>query len=89
MIKTTIIKTDEYANYLLQDTYGKIYDVNINFMGIEKPKVGATIYLNKNVLDENVSLNYGLIIEEELKEESELIVLNKDEKRLYLQRFYG
>ena len=89
MIKLEKIKTDEYANYTLKDSNGKKYDVNINFMGIEKPKVGTVIYIQKSVLDENVSLNYGLIEKGQLESEDELIMISYNNEKKYLERFYG
>ena len=89
MIKLTIIETDEYANYILEDNKGKKYDVNINFMDMDKPKVGTIIYMPKSVIDENVSLNYGKILDENLKDENELMLLVFDDKKIYLERFYG
>ena len=89
MIKLTIVETDEYANYILEDITGKKYDVNINFMDMDKPKVGTIIYIPKSVIDENVSLNYGKILDKDLKDENELLLLVTDNKKIYLERFYG
>jgi len=89
MIELTIIQSDEYANYKLIDKDGNKYDLNINFMGIEKPKVGTEIYIHKSVIEENVSLNYGLVDQENKPKDDELIVISYEGKQRYLQRFYG
>ena len=89
MIKLRIIKSDEYSNYVLEDNYNKKYEVNINFMGIDKPSIGTIIYIQEEVLKENVSLNYGLVDNTFNINENELIVLVNNDKKTYLQRFYG
>lgn len=88
MIKLMIKSKDEYANYLL-DGNNKTYDVNINFMGVELPVVGDYIYISEKVLNEKVSLNYGLIDSENNINEDELMILVKNNKKIYLQRYYG
>ena len=89
MIKLTIVQSDEYSNYILKDVDGKNYSLNINFIGIEKPKVGDSIYIQESVIKEDVSLNYGLVDEENKPSEDELIILNNNKEDRYLQRFYG
>ena len=89
MIKLTIVQTDEYANYVLRDNDGNNYDVNINFMGMEKPKIGRIIYIDEDVIKENVSLNYGIINNNDKPKENELIVIACDGEEKYLQRYYG
>ena len=89
MIKLRIIKSDEYSNYVLEDNDNKKYEVNINFMGIDKPSIGTIIYIQEEVLKENVSLNYGLVDNTSSVNENELIVLVNNDKKTYLQRFYG
>ena len=89
MIKLKIIKTNEYANYVLEDKDGKTYEVNINFMNMDKPKIGDYIYIQENVLKEDVSLNYGVIDKNEKMSEDELILLIQNGEKIYLQRFYG
>ncbi len=89
MIKLTIIENDEYANYVLKDTDGNTYDVNINFMNMDKPKVGTIIYIPKSVIEEKVSLNYDKIDLKELTDENEIIVLQNGDQKLFLERYYG
>ena len=89
MIKLTIVQSDEYANYVLKDKEGNNYHLNINFMGIEKPKVGTDIYIHESVIKENVSLNYGLVDDDNKPNDNELIVISYEGKQMYLQRFYG
>lgn len=89
VIKLTIVKNDEYANYIVEDSSGKSYDVNINFMEIEKPQVGTIIYMDESVLNENVSLNYGPVNNEALKDEKEIMLIVIDGNKKYLQRYYG
>jgi len=88
MIKLTIISKDEYANYILKDINDNKYELNINFMNIEKPKVGTDIYIQESVIKENISLNYGLVNSDSKPNKDELIVILIDGKQLYLQRYY-
>ena len=88
MIKLKIVEKDEYANYILEDNEGKKYEVNINFMNLEKPKVGTIIYIDESVLAENVSLNYGKP-DGDLTEEKELMIITYGGEKIYLKRYYG
>ena len=88
MLKLEVI-FNEYANYILKDKDGNEYEVNINFIDIDKPKIGTIIYIQKSVLDEKVSLNYGLVDKDSINNEDEIIMLSEGEKKKYLQRFYG
>ena len=89
MIKLTIVQNDEYANYVLKDNKNNDYYLNINFMNMEKPKVGTEIIIPKKVINEDVSLNYGVIDEENRPKDDELLILSYEGKETYLQRFYG
>lgn len=89
MIKCEIIKNDEYANYLLKDKDDKEYEVNINFIDIEKPKKGTVLYIEKSLLEENVSLNFGLINNEIVSDEKEIIIIMNGQNKVYLKRYYG
>ncbi len=88
MIKLVMKGKDEYCNYILEGN-NKIYDVNINFMGVELPVVGDYIYMPEKVLKEKVSLNYGLIDSIDNLNEDELMILVNNNTKIYLQRFYG
>lgn len=87
MIKLVINNKDEYCNYVLEGNNSR-YEININFMGIDEPKVGDYIYIPERVLKEKISLNYGKIEDNNVKEE-ELMLLIRDNDKIYLQRFYG
>ena len=88
MIKLEIINNDQYSNYILRDSKGVLFDININFMNMKKPTIGSILYMNKELLEENVSLNFGKLINKKLKE-NELVILEVDNKKIYLERFYG
>ena len=89
MLKLEIIENDEYANYVLKDKDGKKYNVNINFMNMEKPKLGTIIYIPESVVNENISLNYDVVGYEKLEDEKDLIMVVNGEEKIYLQRYYG
>lgn len=89
-MKKLIVKSkDEYSNYILEDNKNNIYEVNINFLDIESPKIGSYLYIPEQVLEEKVSLNYGLIEDNTNIKEDELITIIQNDKKLLLQRFYG
>ena len=89
-MKKLIVKSkDEYSNYILEDNKNNIYEVNINFLDIESPKIGSYLYIPEQVLEEKVSLNYGLIEDNTNINEDELITIIQNDKKLLLQRFYG
>lgn len=89
-MKKLIVKSkDEYSNYILEENKNNIYEVNINFLDIESPKIGSYLYIPEQVLEEKVSLNYGLIEDNTNIKEDELITIIQNDKKLLLQRFYG
>ena len=87
MIKLKIKSIDEYCNYVLESD-NKVYEVNINFMDINKPSEGDYVYMSEETLRENVSLNYGPINNDNLNE-NDIIVLSNKGNKIYLQRFFG
>lgn len=87
MIKLKIKNIDEYCNYVLESD-NKVYEVNINFMDINKPSEGDYIYMPEKALKENVSLNFGPINNDNLNEDDIIVLSNKGNK-IYLQRFFG
>ena len=89
-MKKLIIKSkDKYSNYVLEDNKKNIYEANINFIDVELPNIGSYLYIPEKVLEEKVSLNYGLIEDTANINEDELITIISNEKKIYLQRFYG
>ena len=88
MIKLVIKNKDEYSNYVLEGN-NETYDVNINFMNVELPAIGDYLYIPEKVLKEKVSLNYGIIENSNNIDEEELMVIVKNNNKIYLQRFYG
>ena len=88
MIKLTIKSKDNYSNYVLEEN-NETYEVNINFMNVELPSVGDYFYIPEKVLKEKVSLNYGIIENSNNIDEEELMVIVKNNNKIYLQRFYG
>ena len=89
-MKKLIIKNkDEYSNYILKDNENNVYEANINFIDIELPTVGTYVYMPEEVLKEKISLNYGLIEDTTNIDEDKLITIIQNDKKIYLQRFYG
>ena len=87
MIKLVLKSKDEYCNFVLESN-DKTYEVNINFMNVELPSIGDTIYIPEKVLKDKVSLNYSIVDNSNIDEE-ELMVIVKNNNKVYLQRYYG
>ena len=92
-MKKLIIKNIDGFNYLLEDN-GKLYNINIEFYDIqEKPKINDYIFINEELLKEKI-LNFGPLNCKYGKsldniKEKEIIVLNINNKNIYLKRYYG
>ncbi len=92
-MKKLIIKNIDGFNYLLEDN-GKLYNINIEFYDIqEKPKINDSIFINEELLKEKI-LNFGSLNGKYGKSldnisEKEIIVLNINNKNIYLKRYYG
>lgn len=89
MKKLLIKNKDEYSNYILEDDKKSVYEVNMNYIDVELPTIGSYIYIPEKVLNEKVSLNYGIIQDTTNIDEDELIMIIQNNKKVYLQRFYG
>lgn len=85
MKKVTVIAINDYV-YTLEDKDKNKYDINIEFYDA-KVNVGDIIYIDGKVLEETNLYAYGPLLEEANAED--LIKIVKDNKNIYLQRYYG
>lgn len=85
MKKVTVIAINDYV-YTLEDKDKNKYDINIEFYDT-KVNVGDIIYIDGKVLEETNLYAYGPLLEEANVED--LIKIIKDNKEIYLQRYYG
>jgi len=85
MKKVTVIAINDYV-YTLEDKDKNKYDINIEFYDA-KVNVGDIIYIDGKVLEETNLYAYGPLLEEANVED--LIKIIKDNKEIYLQRYYG
>ncbi len=85
MKKVTVIEINGYI-YTLEDEDNKRYEINIEFYDT-KIDIGDIIYLNEKVLKETNLYSYGPIIEN--NDVEDLIKIVKNNKNIYLQRYYG
>ena len=84
--KLKVIKVDEYD---YQFEYGnKIIKKNIEFYSKTKPMVGDYVYVSESTLADNI-LSYGHIKSLNSIKHNNVMVIERDEKRIYLQRYYG
>lgn len=85
-MKKVIVKNIDNYLYTLEDSNKKIYEINIQFYDT-KIDIGDTIYIDDKVLEEVNIYAYGPLLEEANVED--LIKIVKDNKNIYLQRYYG
>ena len=85
MKKVKVIKVDNYV-ITLEDNNKKEYIKNIEFYNIDL-KEGDIIYISDEVLEEDNIYTYGPVKEDATMDD--LIKIIKEDKRIYLQRYYG
>ena len=66
----------------------KTYNKNIEFYSKTKPQKGDYIYISRNTLEEDM-LTYGHIHNIDDLNHNNVLVIEKNEKRVYLLRYYG
>lgn len=93
MKKLKVVSINNY-NYSLKDEQENNYDIIIEFYDLkEPPKVGEYIYISNRLLNEKmlyfgpIGSKYGRNITDENDED--ILVLLKENERIYLQRYYG
>lgn len=85
MKKVKVIKVDNYV-ITLEDNNKKEYIKNIEFYNIDL-KEGDIIYISDEVLEEDNIYTYGPVKEDATMDD--LIKIIKEDKSIYLQRYYG
>lgn len=96
-MKKLVIKDINNYDYTLIDSFSNKFNLNIEFYGLDSlPKKLDVIYMNEKLLN-NVNNNlvsfgpldeiYGKTIKNE--DDKDLIILNTNNKNIYLKRFYG
>ena len=85
MKKVKVIKVDNYV-ITLEDNNKKEYIKNIEFYNIDL-KEGDIIYISDEVLEEDNIYTYGPVKEDDTMDD--LIKIIKEDKSIYLQRYYG
>ncbi len=86
LIELKVENIEDY-NYTLkhnEDTYNK----NIEFNTNTKPEVGDIIYINQNALNGDM-LTYGYINSLSDINDNNILILERDEGKIYFQRYYG
>jgi len=82
--KVQVVKINNYI-YNLKDN-NKLYDIIIEFQDTEV-NVGDYIFIDDKVLEEANIYTYGPIIENNDLED--IIKIVKDDKEIFLQRYFG
>ena len=94
MIKLRVDKVDGY-NYFLKDDKDFEYILNIEFYDLEyKPKCNDYIFIDKKILRENNSFNFGLLDSVYGKkinssDDPDILILVTENKKFYMKRIYG
>lgn len=87
-VKLKIINIDNY-DYVLQYEDGKIMTRNIQFYIDNKPKINDYIYILKDIINENNTLQYGYINDFSKINNNEIIKIVSFDNEYYYQRYYG
>ena len=93
MIKLTVLEINNYIYTLSSDNAQ--FTLNIEFVDIEQ-KVSANdiIYMDEEMIDENIVYTFGPLnsiyaATTNLETVKDIIILEANNERLYLQRYYG
>lgn len=94
-MKKLIIEDIKGYNYYLKNIDNRTYILNIEFYDLNsKPQQGDYLYINEEVLEEQVPLSFGPldgIYGRDIKSEDDkdLLVLVINNKKIFLKRYYG
>ncbi len=94
-MKKLIIKFIDKYIYHLEDEKGSIYILNMEFQNIEEDiLVKDIVYLDSELLESKTPLTFGpieSIYGRDIKEDNmeEVIIIEKEDKKIYLKRYYG
>lgn len=88
MVKLTITNVDGF-NYEFKDEHGNKVQKSIDFYVQNKPKVGDSIYMTKNVVKEINIFQYGQINYFNKINDDEIIKVVNKKSEYFLQRYYG
>lgn len=92
MKKLQIFDIKEYE-YYLKDSNNNIYNLNLEFYNMNKPKINSYIYISEKLIRNTIERMYSFgplnnEIGYKVKEEDIIKIIDND-KELYLQRYYG
>ena len=88
MIKTKVIDIQDVYCYTVIDSNNNRYELNIEFYDINKLNAGDSIYFPKRLLVNNGVYSFGKIKDSNNSLEDYIVVLTNN-KKIYLQRYYG
>lgn len=84
LIKLKLINIDNYDYTFIDDNHNE-HILNIEIFGNFKFELNDYIYINKETLNENITLRFGPIYTNDI----EIIKIIREEEQFYLQRYYG
>lgn len=89
MEKLRIAEKNKY-NYLLKNSNGEVFFINMEFYDTEEPNVNDYIYLPKEILNTKNIYSFGKLTTDTNKiKEEDLIKIISNDKEYYLERYYG
>jgi len=102
MNRYNVIKADNY-NYTLKDEVGDIFNISLQFYDVTPPQKGEYIWFSEKLLDKKaneglVHFSFGKLTEkygrkitqQNIKDNiDEILLIERDNKKLCLKRFYG
>ncbi len=97
MVILEFTKINEYNNFSLKEKNGnKTYSLFLEFYGIDNPKIGDFIAIDKNLLNpsfEGYAQPYAFELTNEeptvIKNSKEYVILNTNKTNYVLKRIYG
>jgi hypothetical protein len=95
MNKLTILEINNNYAYILKDEKNNKYSLNLEFMNLEKEiSVNDLIYMSDELIKEAIPCTFGPLgaiygkkIESEM--DKNIVILEINNEKIYLQRYYG
>lgn len=88
MVKLYLEKIDNY-DYYLRDDKSNRYILNIELYNtMEKIEISDIIYIDSSLLKINIPLSFELLNSNKIND-TEILIIKKKDKNIYLRRIYG
>lgn len=89
MEKLMIVEKNKY-NYMLKNSKGEVFFLNMEFYDVNEPNINDYIYLSKKILNTKNIYSFGKITKDiNLIKKEDIIKITSGNKEYYLERYYG